>query len=165
MRERIGIYPGTFDPLTNGHVDIAVRASKIFDKIIVAIPSESKHKHTLFSVEERLSMLKQVFKNIKNIEVEVFDGLLVDYVKRKKAIAIIRGLRAVSDFEYELQIALMNSHLADVETVFFMTSEENMFVSSSIIKEVASFGGNVSKKVPKVVWEKLKEKFKTDLTA
>ena len=157
--EKIVVYPGTFDPITNGHVDIATRASKIFDKIIIAIPKISTHKKTLFSVEERVEMAKEVFKDNEKIEVMEFEGLLVDFVKKIKAIAIVRGLRAISDFEYELQIALMNMEISAVETVFFMTSEENMFVSSSIIKEIAILGGDISSKVPSIVWQKLKEKF------
>ncbi|MCX8029301.1 MAG: pantetheine-phosphate adenylyltransferase [Brevinematales bacterium] len=158
-REKVVVYPGTFDPITNGHVDIATRATKIFDKVIIAIPKISYHKEPLFSVEERLEIAKIVFKDNPKIEVLSFEGLLVDFVKSTGAIAIVRGLRAISDFEYELQIALMNMEIKNVETIFFMTSEENMFVSSSIIKEVAMLGGNVSNKVPSIVYEKLKEKF------
>lgn len=156
---KIVVYPGTFDPITNGHVDIAERASKIFDKVIIAIPKTPLHKNTLFSIEERIEMAKEVFKNNQKIEVIEFEGLLVEFVKKVGATAIVRGLRAVSDFEYELQIALMNMEISGIETLFFMTSEENMFVSSSMIKEVAALGGDVSSKVPKIVWEKLKEKF------
>lgn len=156
---KIVVYPGTFDPITNGHVDIAERASKIFDKVIIAIPKTPLHKNTLFSIEERIEMAKEVFKNNQKIEVMEFEGLLVEFVKKVGATAIVRGLRAVSDFEYELQIALMNMEISGTETLFFMTSEENMFVSSSMIKEVAALGGDVSSKVPKIVWEKLKEKF------
>lgn len=156
---KIVVYPGTFDPITNGHVDIAERASKIFDKVIIAIPKTPLHKNTLFSIEERIEMAKEVFKNNQKIEVMEFEGLLVEFVKKVGATAIVRGLRAVSDFEYELQIALMNMEISSIETLFFMTSEENMFVSSSMIKEVAALGGDVSSKVPKIVWEKLKEKF------
>ncbi|MFN4245891.1 MAG: pantetheine-phosphate adenylyltransferase [Brevinematia bacterium] len=156
---KVVVYPGTFDPITNGHVDIATRASRIFDKVIIAIPKMSTHKTTLFSAKERLEIAKEVFKGNDKIEVTDFEGLLVDFVKKVKAIAIVRGLRAVSDFEYELQIALMNMKISGVETVFFMTSEENMFVSSSIIKEIAMFGGDISSKVPEIVWQKLKEKF------
>ncbi|MEN2998551.1 MAG: pantetheine-phosphate adenylyltransferase [Brevinematia bacterium] len=156
---KIVVYPGTFDPITNGHIDIAIRASNLFDKVIVAIPKKSFHKTTLFSVEERLDMAKEVFKDNSKVEVMEFEGLLVDFVRRVGAVAIVRGLRAVSDFEYELQVALMNMEISGVETVFFMTSEENMFVSSSIIKEIALLGGNVKSKVPGIVWEKLQEKF------
>lgn len=155
---RIVVYPGTFDPITNGHVDIALRASKLFDRVIVAIPRTSLHKVTFFSLEERLGMARETFKGNPKIEVMEFDGLLVEFVKKVGAIAIVRGLRAVSDFEYELQVALMNMEISGIETIFFMTSEENMFVSSSIIKEVALLGGDISSKVPNVVWEKLKEK-------
>lgn len=158
--EKIVVYPGTFDPITNGHLDIALRASKLFDKVVIALPKTSIHKNTLFTFEERFEMLKEIFKSDPKFEIIGFEGLLVDFVKQIGAIAIVRGLRAVSDFEYELQIALMNMHLCNVETIFFMTSEENMFVSSSVIKEVALLGGDVSSKVPKVVYDKLKEKFK-----
>lgn len=157
--ERIVVYPGTFDPITNGHVDIAYRASKLFDKVIIGIPKSPLHKTTLFSSEERIEIAKEVFKDNPKIVVMEFEGLLVEFVKKVGAIAIVRGLRAVSDFEYELQIALMNMEISGVETIFFMTSEENMFVSSSIIKEVAYLGGDVSSKVPKIVWEKIQEKF------
>jgi len=157
--ERIVVYPGTFDPITNGHVDLIIRALKLFDKVIVAIPEEVCHKNPLFSVEERLEIIKEIFKDNEKVEIKTFKGLLIDFVKDVGAVAIIRGLRAVSDFEYELQMALMNSHLSGVETIFFMSSEENMFVSSSIVKEVAKFGGDVSNKVPKIVYERLREKF------
>jgi len=157
--ERIVVYPGTFDPITNGHVDLIIRALKLFDKVIVAIPEEVCHKNPLFSVEERLEIIKEIFKDNEKVEIKTFKGLLIDFVKDVGAVAIIRGLRAVSDFEYELQMALMNSHLSSVETIFFMSSEENMFVSSSIVKEVAKFGGDVSNKVPKIVYERLREKF------
>jgi pantetheine-phosphate adenylyltransferase len=157
--KRIVVYPGTFDPITNGHVDLVFRALSLFDKVVIALPEEISHKNPLFSLQERVQLIKEVFKDNEKIEVKTFKGLLVDFVKNLGAIAIIRGLRAVSDFEYELQIALMNSHLSGVETIFFMSSEENMFVSSSIIKEIAKFGGDVSSKVPEIVNIKLKEKF------
>lgn len=159
--DKIVVYPGTFDPITNGHIDIATRASMLFDKVIIAIPKRSFHKTPLFTVEERIEMAKVSFENNPKIEVMSFDGLLVDFVKSVGAIAIVRGLRAISDFEYELQVALMNMSMKGVETIFFMASEENMFVSSSIIKEIAILGGDVSNKVPKIVYERLKDKFRT----
>lgn len=156
---KIGVYPGTFDPPTNGHVDVACRASQMFDKIIIGVTNNSA-KNPVFDIDERVSLLKKIFESRPNIEVKAFDCLLAEFVAREKAASIVRGLRAVSDFEYELQLALFNSHLnADIETVFFMAKEENLFVSSSIIKDIARFGGDVSKKVPEVIWAALKSKF------
>ncbi len=158
--QRIAIYPGSFDPVTNGHVDIAQRGLRLFDKIIVAI-LENPVKNFLFTVEERMEMLKSSFEEYPNIEVETFDGLLVDYAAKKDSIAILRGMRAVSDFEYEFQLALMNRKLnREVQTVFLMTSLRWIFTSSSIIKEAAQFGGDIKGMVPPIVNEKLKEKFK-----
>ncbi len=157
---KIAIYPGTFDPPTNGHYDIAKRASLIFDKIIVAL-SENSSKKTLFTVDERLTMLKAIFSSCQKVVVKSFSSLLVDFAKSEKAVAIVRGLRAVSDFDYELQMASLNFMLNnEIETVFFMASDENLFVSSSIIKEIARLGGDVSSKVHPIVVEKLKEKFR-----
>ncbi len=153
------IYPGTFDPPTNGHYDVAKRAALIFDKVIVAV-SESTPKQTLFSINERVEMLEEIFKDEKNIEVKKFSTLLVNFAKEENAIAIVRGLRAVSDFDYELQLASLNSMLeSSIETVFFMASDENLFVSSSIIKEISKHGGDVSKKVHPYVLKMLKNKF------
>jgi len=158
--KRIAIYPGSFDPVTNGHVDIAQRGLRLFDKIIVAI-LENPVKNFLFTVEERIEMLESSFEEYPNIEVETFDGLLVDYAAKKDSIAILRGMRAVSDFEYEFQLALMNRKLnREVQTVFLMTSLRWIFTSSSIIKEAAQFGGDIKGMVPPIVNEKLKEKFK-----
>ncbi|MBF0112409.1 MAG: pantetheine-phosphate adenylyltransferase [Desulfamplus sp.] len=161
-KERIAIYPGSFDPLTNGHVDIIERGLKIFDKVIVAILFNPSKK-ALFSVEERLAMIKESFathKNQENIIVESFDGLLVDYAKIKDAVAIIRGMRAISDFESEFQMALMNRKLSrDVQTIFLMTGLRWIFISSSIIKEVARFGGDISGMAPNPIKCKMKEKF------
>lgn len=155
----LGIYPGSFDPVTNGHLDIISRATTIFDQVIVAIAVDN-NKETLFSVEERRDMLLSVTQPYPNVTVEVFSGLLVDYAKKKGAAGIIRGLRAVSDFEYEMQLAAMNKKMAgNCETIFFTTSTEYSFLSSSIIKQVASLGGSVSGLVPKVVEESLKKKF------
>jgi pantetheine-phosphate adenylyltransferase len=157
--ERIAIYPGSFDPVTNGHIDIAERGLKLFDKIIVAI-LHNPVKEFLFTVEERVEMLEQSFKDYPDITVETFDGLLVDYAARRKSIAILRGMRAVSDFEYEFQLALMNRRLKrEIQTVFLMTSLRWIFTSSSIIKEAARFGGDITSVVPPPVSRKLKEKF------
>jgi pantetheine-phosphate adenylyltransferase len=156
---RIAIYPGSFDPMTNGHIDIAKRGLKLFDKIIVAI-LKNPVKEFLFTVEERVEMLEVSFKEFPNIEVDIFDGLLVDYAAKRKSNAILRGMRAVSDFEYEFQLALMNRRLnREVQTVFLMTSFRWIFTSSSIIKEAAHFGGDIEDMVPPVVNQKLKEKF------
>lgn len=157
--KRIAIYPGTFDPVTNGHVDIAKRGLKLFDRIIVAILNNPVKK-TLFSVEERVEMLEESFKNFPDIEIDTFDGLLVEYAAKRKSRAVLRGMRAVSDFEYEFQMALMNRRLnREVQTVFLMTGLRWIFTSSSIIKEAASFGGDIDGMVPPFVHQKLKEKF------
>ena len=157
--ERIAIYPGSFDPVTNGHIDIAERGLKLFDKIIVAI-LHNPVKDFLFTVEERVEMLEKSFKDYPDITVETFDGLLVDYAARRKSIAILRGMRAVSDFEYEFQLALMNRRLKrEIQTVFLMTGLRWIFTSSSIIKEAAQFGGDITSMVPPLVNRKLKEKF------
>ncbi len=157
--QRIAVYPGSFDPVTNGHIDIVERGLKLFDKIIVAILHNSS-KEFLFPVEERMEMIEMSFKNIPNIEVDTFDGLLVDYAKKKNANTILRGMRAVSDFEYEFQLALMNRRLSrEIQTVFLMTGLRWIFTSSSIIKEAARYGGNIEGMVPPVVNNKLKEKF------
>ena len=157
--EKIAIYPGSFDPITNGHIDIAERGLKLFDKIIVAI-LHNPVKDFLFTVEERVEMLEKSFKDYPDITVETFDGLLVDYAARRKSIAILRGMRAVSDFEYEFQLALMNRRLKrEIQTVFLMTGLRWIFTSSSIIKEAAQFGGDITSMVPPLVNRKLKEKF------
>lgn len=162
MSHKIAIYPGTFDPITKGHIDLINRALKIFDKIIVAI-GENPNKTPLFTLEERIFMIEEALKELNllnRVEVESFSGLLVDFAKKKEATAIIRGLRAVSDFEYEMQLALMNRKLANsIDTIFLMPSLKYIFLSSSIIKEAAKFGGNVEDLVPKIVLQKLKEKF------
>ena len=160
--ERIAVYPGTFDPVTNGHVDIAKRGLTLFDKIIVAILNNPTKK-TLFTVEDRVEMLEVSFKDFPNIEVDTFDGLLVEYAAKRNSRAILRGMRAVSDFEYEFQLALMNRRLnRDVQTVFLMTGLRWIFTSSSIIKEAASFGGDIDGMVPPIVNQKLKEKYGYD---
>lgn len=141
---KIGVYPGTFDPITHGHTDIISRSLRVFDKVVVAV-APNPSKRPLFDLAERVDMVKVATKNLHHVEVVAFDGLLVEYVRRRKAHAIIRGLRAISDFEYEFQMALINRKLnKSVETVFFMPSEEFSYLTSTIIKEVASFGGRLS---------------------
>ncbi|MBT7261231.1 MAG: pantetheine-phosphate adenylyltransferase [Desulfobacula sp.] len=159
QKNRIAIYPGSFDPLTNGHIDIIERALEIFDKVIVAVLNNPS-KNALFTMEERVQMIKQSFNGKNNILVDSFGGLLVDYAKMKDAVAIIRGMRALSDFESEFQMALMNRKLnKDVQSVFLMTGFRWIFTSSSIIKEAAQFGGDISDMVPKPVLVKMLEKF------
>ena len=156
---KIAIYPGSFDPVTNGHLDILERGLKIFNKIIVAI-LYNPNKEYLFNLEERMEMLKDCLKKFKNVEIDSFDGLLVNYAAHRKAHAILRGLRAMSDFEYEFQMALMNRRLnREVQTVFLMTGLRWIFTSSSIIKEAIQFGGDIDGMVPPLVQEKLKQKF------
>lgn len=158
--KKIAIYPGTFDPLTNGHLDLVERALRIFDEVIIAV-APSQRKQPLFTIEERLKLIRDAIKGVERVKVEAFNGLLVEYVNRKKGVAILRGLRAVSDFEYELQMAHMNRRLdTNVETVFMMPSEEYSFLTSSMVKEVASLGGSVKGLVPEEVEIALKEKFK-----
>lgn len=153
------IYPGSFDPVTNGHVDIAVRATNIFDEVIVAV-SHNPFKEYLFSDEERLQMTKEAFDKNDSIRVIKFSGLVAKLAKREKAAAIVRGLRAVSDFEHEFQLALMNRKMIrDIETVFFMTSFRYVYLSSSIIKDAAQHGGKYADLVPPIVHEMLKKKF------
>ncbi len=145
---RMAVYPGSFDPLTNGHVDIIRRSVRLFDRIVVAVLVNAE-KRPLFSVEERVAIVRETFEGDPRIEVDTFEGLLVDYVARRRLQVIVRGLRAVSDFEYELQMALMNRHLdASVETVFMMPAEQYTYVSSRLVKEVAALGGSVTGLVP-----------------
>ena len=156
---RTAIYPGTFDPITNGHLDILERALKLFDRVIITIARNSA-KNPLFSEEERLAMIKESVKHLKGVEIDSFDILLVDYARKKKAAAVVRGLRAISDFEYELQMALMNRRLApQTETVFLMPFEKYTYLSSSLIKDIARFNGDIANFVPGIVELKLKEKF------
>ncbi len=156
---KTAIYPGFFDPITNGHLSIVSRGLDIFDRLIIAILHNPK-KEPLFPIDERIGMIREALKGNPNIEVDTFDGLLVDYVIHKKANIILRGLRALSDFEYEFQMALMNRKLnRDVQSVFLMTDYKWFYISSTIIKEAASFGGDVSGLVPEFVNDKLKEKF------
>ena len=155
---KTAIYPGSFDPVTLGHYDIIERSSKIFDRLIVGVLNNSA-KSPLFSVEERVKMLKDVTKGLPNVEVMAFDGLLIDFARAKEAQVIVRGLRAVTDFEYELQMAQTNHKLEpSVETVFLTTSLEYSYLSSTIVKEVAFYHGDISKFVPDVVRERLREK-------
>lgn len=150
--EKIAVYPGSFDPITNGHLDIIERSSKIFDKLIIAILRNPDKKNPLFDVEERIELIRKSTAHIKNVEVESFDGLLVNYMKERNANVIIKGLRAVSDFEYELQMAHMNHKLdPNVETLFMMTSAQNSFLSSSIVKQVGQFKGCIKGLVPDVI--------------
>jgi len=152
----VAIYPGSFDPITNGHLDLIQRGSRLADRLIVAV-LENRQKRSLFSVEERVEMLTEVVKPYANVEVGCFHGLLVDYVRERGANFILRGIRAISDYEYELQIAHMNRRLSPgVETVFLMAGEAYSFISSQLVKEVASLGGNVNGLVPPLVEERLK---------
>lgn len=153
------VYPGTFDPITNGHLDLIQRGLRIFDEIIIAV-APNPRKKPLFDLSERIALIEEAVRDFKNVSVESFDCLLVDYVKQKGAVAVIRGLRAVSDFEYELQMALMNRRLSEtVETVFMMPSEEYSFLSSTMVKEIASLCGSVKGFVPEHVERALKKKF------
>lgn len=155
---KVAIYPGSFDPVTNGHLDVVSRSARIFDKLYVAVLINPAKK-TLFSVEERIELLKESTVEYKNVEIVSFNGLLADYATENKIEVIIKGLRAVSDFEYEFQMALINKSLnPNLETLFLTTTAENMFLSSSIVKQVAGFSGDVSKFIPPCVMKALKEK-------
>lgn len=156
---KVAVYPGSFDPVTNGHLDIIERASPLFDQLIVTV-AQNLEKNPLFSVNERVEMLKAVTSSISNVRIDTFEGLLVNYLKKQECKIIVKGLRAVSDFEIELQMALINKKLSGVETVFLVTNTEYSYLSSSIVKEVASFGGCVEGLVPKKVEERLEEKFR-----
>ena len=159
MTEKIAVVPGSFDPITNGHIDIIRRAADVFDIVYVAVLNNSS-KNPLFSIEERTALISEVTKDLPNIRIETSSGLLIDYAREKKAKAIVRGLRAVSDFEYEMQITSMNRVLDEnIETFFIMSKNQYSFLSSSIVKEVAKYGGKVSELVPSVVDKALKEKF------
>ena len=154
----LAVYPGSFDPLTNGHVDIITRGARIFERIIVAILVNAE-KSPLFTMDERIEIAREVFKGLRNVEVETFDGLLVDYVERRQAQVIVRGLRAVSDFENEFQMALKNRRLnGKIETVFMMPAEKYSYISSRLIKEVFSLGGRVHGLVPDMVEDRLRKK-------
>jgi pantetheine-phosphate adenylyltransferase len=154
----LAVYPGSFDPLTNGHVDIISRGARLFDRIVVAILVNAE-KHPLFTMPERIEIARAVFKDHSNVEVDTFEGLLVDYVERRKAQVVVRGLRAISDFEFEFQMALMNRRLnATIETVFMMPAEQYTYISSRLIKEVFSLGGRVDGLVPELVETRLRDK-------
>jgi pantetheine-phosphate adenylyltransferase len=155
---RMVIYPGSFDPLTNGHLDLIQRATKLFDQVVVAV-ARSESKHPLFTQEERVRMVAQAIQGLPHVEADSFDGLLIEYVERRSAEAVIRGLRAVSDFEFEFQLALMNRKLNErIETIFMMPRDTYTFLSSRIVKEIASLGGDVSAFVPAPVRAALSEK-------
>lgn len=161
--KRIAICPGSFDPITNGHLDIIERAAAIFDEVIVAV-LENSSKSPLFDVDERLTLIRDVTAHLPNVSADSFDGLLVDYAAKREAATIVRGLRAVSDFEYELQIASINKKLnEDVETLFMMTNSQYSFLSSSIVKEVAKYGAPVAEMVPTQVEVALRHKYETSL--
>ncbi len=156
------IYPGTFDPITKGHIDLVERGSRIFDRIIVAV-AESSPKKTLFSLEERIALSKDALSGIQGVEVMAFSGLLMQFAQQQKIPVVVRGLRAVSDFEYEFQLAAMNRSLApDVETMFLTPSEQFSFISSSLVREVAALGGNLSAFVSTDVQRALEQKFRPD---
>jgi pantetheine-phosphate adenylyltransferase len=158
LKKVTAIYPGSFDPPTNGHLDLIERGSKIFDELVVAILRNAE-KTPLFSVGERRTMLEELTSDFKNVSVDTFDGLTVDYAARVKASAVLRGIRALSDYEYELQMALMNRKLRpDLETVFMMPAEQYSYLSSRLVREVARLGGDISGLVPEVVEQRLKEK-------
>jgi pantetheine-phosphate adenylyltransferase len=160
---RTVIYPGSFDPLTNGHLDVVQRATKLFDRVIVAV-ARNESKHPLFTLEERLQMVTRGVRHLPNVEADAFDGLLIQYVERRSAQAVIRGLRAVSDFEFEFQLALMNRKLNErVETIFMMPKDTYTFLSSRLVKEIASLGGEVSAFVPAHVRTALAGKLKLNV--
>lgn len=153
------VYPGTFDPITNGHLDVIRRALSLFDKVVIGIAC-TRDKPLLFDSEERVRLVREATKDLERVEVEKFDGLLTDYLERRGSKIIIRGLRAVTDFDYEFQMALMNRKLSpDIETVFLTPSEEYSFLSSSLVKEIASRGGDVTEFVPPIVEKALRDKF------
>ena len=159
---RVAIYPGSFDPITNGHIDIIKRSLSLFDRVIIAV-NDNPPREFLFTAKERVQMIREVLRSFNRIEVESFQGLLVNYAKGKKANFIIRGLRALSDFEYEFQMYLMNKKLnPEIEILYFMTNQEYFYLSSSIIKEISELGGPIENFVPESAREKLLEKFKSN---
>ncbi|HEX6878944.1 MAG TPA: pantetheine-phosphate adenylyltransferase [Terriglobales bacterium] len=165
MKRVIAIYPGTFDPLTNGHLDLIHRGAKIFDELIVAILRNSD-KEPLFTLEERLEMLRECIKGETNVKIDSFEGLLVDYAAQKEAKAVLRGIRAVSDYEYELQMALMNRKLDPrLETIFMMPAEAYSYLSSRLVREIAMLGGSVKCLVPEIVDQRLRDKLKSKTAA
>ncbi len=153
------IFPGTFDPITNGHLDVINRGIKLFDELIIAV-GRSPIKNPLFTPEERVEMIAELVADIPSVSVESFDGLTVEYAAKKKANAILRGLRSLTDVQYEFKLAMTNRAVAGIETVFVMTSEEYGFTSSTLIREVASLGGNVSKLIPKNIYNRLQQQLK-----
>jgi pantetheine-phosphate adenylyltransferase len=155
----IALCPGSFDPVTFGHIDIIERAARHFDQVIVAVIRNPQKTQSLFSLEERQEMLREVTEHLDNIEIEFFKGLLVDFAREHGAAAIVKGLRAVSDFDYELQMAQMNQRLSGIETFFLSTSPQHSFLSSSLVREVARYGGDVSSMVPKTVLARLAERY------
>lgn len=158
---RIAVYPGSFDPITNGHLDIIQRSSRLFDKLIVAVV-KNPNKKPLFSIKERMMMIEKSIKDLSNVEIDYFEGLLVDFVSVKGAQVIVKGLRALSDFEYEFQMALLNRKLnTDIETVFMMTNYKYSFLSSSMVKEIASLKGSIADLVPEVIIQDIINKFST----
>ncbi len=160
MTQQIAIYPGTFDPITNGHIDVVERATELFSRVIVLV-ARNTSKTPLFSAEERVAMIREVFRNRRNVSVDMFDGLLVDYARHHGATVIVRGLRAVSDFEYEFQLALTNRKLArTIDTVFLVPHEKYTYLNSTIVREVARLGGNISDFVPRSVRRRLLAKVK-----
>ncbi|MBN2417573.1 pantetheine-phosphate adenylyltransferase [bacterium] len=160
MKSRTAIYPGTFDPITNGHLDIIKRAARLFDSVIIAV-SNNIQKKPLFDIDERTELVRIAVQDIDNVAIDSFDDLLVNYVSAKKADAVIRGLRVISDFEYEFQMALMNRKLLpDIETVYLMPSEEHIYISSSIVKEVGRYGGNISCFLPPEIETALRNKLR-----
>lgn len=157
---RIAIYPGSFDPISNGHIDLIQRATHVFDKVIVAV-ANNPHKNPLFTMQERFEMASEATKGIEGIEVETFEGLVIEYARKKNIPVIVRGLRMISDFEYEFQMALTNRRLAsDIETVFLMPSENYSYLSSKLLKETALYGADISSFVPDFVEKRLKERLR-----
>ncbi|SDW01539.1 Phosphopantetheine adenylyltransferase [Marininema mesophilum] len=157
--KKVAVYPGSFDPITQGHLDIIQRGARVFDHVVVAVLHNSQKK-PLFTVEERVHLIREVTQEIGNVEVDHFEGLLVDYIHNRKATNVIRGLRAITDFEYELQFASMMKKLdVNIETLFMMTNNQYSFLSSGIVKEVAQYGGDVGNLVPAIVEEALKQKY------
>lgn len=155
----IALIPGSFDPVTNGHLDIVERSAGKFDRVVVGVAPNPRKATSLFSVEERVAMLEEVTHHLPTVAVEAFDGLLADFALARGVTAIVKGLRAVSDFDYELQMAQLNLRLSGVDTLFMPTAPEHSFLSATLVREVASFGGDVSSMVPAVVAQRLKERF------